>query len=144
MKQRISTLIWLSLFGVAVLAIIIGEISGSIQGDAIYRVLQNHSRVTRIEMQIISGNRSLDGKDIILQNDTILEKINQTFKYFKEFSPDRENIHSTLIRTYIYKGEKINIQLVNTAYSGWVIQIMENQYKNDSLIRVLRQYEQIE
>lgn len=136
-----TAIITLIIFGIVALTAVIGVLIDSFHGDRMYRALINHSPVKRVELYISTeGNSDSGSSHVLLQNDTVCNEVNSTFKYFKEITPDRPRAHTRFIRMSIYKDRKIDLFISKTTYSGWVISIMNNHYKNDSLIFVLNKY----
>lgn len=109
------------------------------EGVADYRTyngITNGERIDRIEFRSI-----LDpSRHLIVTNDTVLEKINEAFAYFKEYSPQSPKMHSVYIQMEIYKKKKWTLELLKTKYSGWAIPIFTKWYQNDSLVAVLGRY----
>jgi hypothetical protein len=128
--------IWIGLLGLTILVAIITD---SLASDSMYRASQSHSKVTRIEMKIIDPSTE-SGRRVVLQGDTVCEKVNQALKYFSTISVEGQRDHSIFIDMDIYKDKKVNINILKTSRSGWVMSIGSDWYKNDSLIRVLKQY----
>ena len=139
-KQGYFLLIGFGFLGLAILA---GIIMNSIDSANTYRALQNRSKITRVEMKIMDTSAE-SARNVVLQNDSVCDKVNQSLKYFNEITMEGLRDHSAFVLMDIYKGKRVNIELVRTRSRGWVIDMSGTLYKNDSLIRVLEEYAKLD
>lgn len=143
--KNLYSIIWLIIAGSGIMLVIVGVSFGSIQGGRMYRSLVRHIPVKYAELFVSSeGNSDSGSRSLTLQNDSVCSKLNSTFKYFVEIQPDRPSLQSKFVRMSIYKDIKSELFISKTFYSGWVIYIADDCYKNDSLISVLREFAHID
>jgi len=113
-------------------------IFGLVDTQETYNELRNNKKLDSIYMRIEPSVDSV--RDVAITNDSVLAKLNQTFKDLQEFFPDTPKMHSILIDMSIYKNRKGKLLLLKTTYSGWVIDLGGTYYQDDSLISVLDRY----
>ena len=121
------------------LMILAGIIINSVASGNAYRALQSRSAVTRVEMKIMDTS-SESARIVVLQDDTICTKINQSLKYFNEIRKEEDRDRSVFVLIDIYKGKKVSVELLRTRPGRWVIDMYGTLYKNDSLIQILKDY----
>ena len=143
--RNLRSIILLSIAGAATLFVVISVLFGSIQGDRIFRDLWSHSSVKLVVLYVSTdGNSDTGSRRVAFKDDTVCNKINSTFKYFVEITPDRPRLQTKFVRMSVYKKIKSDLFISKTTYSGWVFYIMDKCYKNDSLVSVLNEYANID
>jgi hypothetical protein len=143
--RNLRTIILLSIVGAAILFVVIGLFLGSIKGGRMYRNLLSHDSVKLVLLYVSTEGNSDTGSRHVTINDVIkCNRINSTFKYFVEITPDRPRLQTKFVEMKVYKNRRSDLRLSKTTYSGWVFYIVDDCYKNDSLISVLNEYANID
>ena len=101
-NMNIRRLIWAVIAGLAILFVVVGTVLDSINGDKIYRALQDTSQIKRIEMTVMLGSIPDGHQHISLQNDSAFKLLNQEFKHLEKFKPEgtRDNSVYTLMAAF--------------------------------------------
>jgi len=109
------------------------------------RDLLSHDSVKLVVLYVSTeGNSDTGSRHVTINDDRECNRINSTFKYFVEITPDRPRLQTRFVKMTVYKDIKSELFVSKTTYSGWVFYIMDDCYKNDSLVSVLNQYANID
>lgn len=131
-RQRKSTIFLLVAFIIIYVSISVYKL---VDADRTHKGVMNWEKIDSITMLMESVNSS--NKTIRIFSDSVLKKINRSFQYLEGFTPNSPKVHTILIDLDIYKKRKFSLTLLKTSYSGWVISIYDDWYKDDSLIAIL-------
>lgn len=142
--QNVRGMIFLVGSAIIAVAIVIGITQGHFIGDSIYRQLLDHNPINGIELDISKGDINSQFRHVAFKNDTICSTVASTLKFLSEYSPVATRDNSVYIRMAIFKGRKLDLAILNTASDGWIINIVNSWYKDDSLISVLKKIAKID
>jgi hypothetical protein len=139
-QSKIGIRNWLFLLGIGIvlLASIAGAISNSNYTDTVYRVLHSHQPIRKIELRIITGEDSNFDRTIL--DRIALLKFGAALRGGEKITRDVPGMHTAYIDMDIFKDRKINISLLKSVDSGWIIAAGKDWYKNDSLVQLLTPY----
>ena len=100
-----------------------------------YKELMSGNKIERMEMLVESPPKT--NTQISIATDSVLTRINGSFRYLREFTPRSPKMHSVFIVVDIYKKRKCTVHLLKTTYNGWVVWIQDRWYQDDSLFSAL-------
>jgi hypothetical protein len=132
--QRVSCEAF-TIFAVIFIGIVIDSL---VSGAQTYKGLKSVEKIDHVDMLIES--QSSPNKEISIVQDSILDKINRSFRYIQKFTPVVPKMPTVFIVMDVHKRRKLELQLLKTTYSGWSLWIHGDYYRDDSLIAVLNNY----
>ena len=103
-----------------------------------YKELTSQNRIDSIAL--LGRSEPNPERQISIVKDSVLNQINATFQYFREFTPINPKMHSVFVEADIYKQRKCTLELLKTTNNGWLIRIGSRWYQDDSLLSVLARY----
>jgi hypothetical protein len=131
------------LMAIAIAVAIIGYFRCTLETDKLRYALHENSPIRLIRMSISNGKDPDHVQDFTITDAAVLDRINRTFVFFKEFTPGPG--HRTVsIRLDIYKKRTIHMEVYKKPDDGWIVDIPGATCKNDSLVRVLTEFTPLE
>jgi hypothetical protein len=123
-------------FGFAILLSIL-IVFNRLSSDRTIEIIHDGKKINRIVMRVQAAR---DSEDVTIVDSSELDRFNRMLKMSREVPAGAARLHTSFIDVDVYKDKKVNISILNTDQSGWVVIAGGNWYKSDSLVDVLRKY----
>jgi hypothetical protein len=123
---------------IVLLVSVLAAISNSNYTSSTYHILHDLRPVHKIELEITTKEDSPFKK--VIWDSSALSQFDAALARGQLIMPDAPTLHTVAINMAIYKDRKVNISVLKSVHSGWIVAAGDNWYRNDSLVHLLAPY----